>query len=603
MRGRRRSLLLFELLYKASAAALFALLAYGGFFLALRLSGFSYITRENVHAFLSFPVTAAILAVLTFLAVTGVLVDIGAIVLIMDCSARRAECRMRQVVRRALRGAVEVWKPRNLPLLGVILLLLPFMNLSMIGGLLTTLSLPDNVALSIRLNPWLYAGGALALLALSALMMRWVHAFHCFILENRTFKAAARRSAVLNRGRRLKDFFTLLLVQVAFGGGMVLMLLLLARGFAGLGRLLNGVFGVQWLRDAAIRYAVGLSLGIIFVFAVPVSYACTSHLFYQHKLRIGEAPRAAEEPAQPCDPRHGKMTRALIVTAVLLILSGLLIVDWQISRGAFNPPIEGLHTMEITAHRGASALYPENTMAAFRGAWELGADWVELDVQQTTDGQIIVMHDSDTRRTTGVRGKVWNMTYEQIAALDAGSSFSREFAGEPVPLLSQVAEYAVETGLRLNIELKPTGHEVDFEQAVIDVVKAWGLEDRCVITSQVYSVLENVKACDESMTTVYVTSLAYGSIDRLSAADHFSIKTGSTTPRLVRHIHNQGKQIYAWTVNTASAMDRMIKRNVDNIITDDITLARQRVMESHYSALLSSLVQETEEEPQPEGKP
>ena len=71
MRGRRRSLLLFELLYKASAAALFALLAYGGFFLALRLSGFSYITRENVHAVLSFPVTAAILAVLTFLAVTG----------------------------------------------------------------------------------------------------------------------------------------------------------------------------------------------------------------------------------------------------------------------------------------------------------------------------------------------------------------------------------------------------------------------------------------------------------------------------------------------------------------------------------------------------
>ena len=109
--------------------------------------------------------------------------------------------------------------------------------------------------------------------------------------------------------------------------------------------------------------------------------------------------------------------------------------------------------------------------------------------------------------------------------------------------------------------------------------------------------LERVKACDESITTVYVTSLAYGSIDRMKYADHFSVHSASVTPRLVSHVHNHGHQIYAWTVNTKAGIDRMIERNVDNIITDNISLARQCVMESHYSPLVSELVQTLEAEP------
>ena len=272
-------------------------------------------------------------------------------------------------------------------------------------------------------------------------------------------------------------------------------------------------------------------------------------------------------------------------------------MGWLVNTGALNPPIEDLHILEITAHRGASAFYPENTMAAFRGALEQGADWVELDVQQTSDGQIVVLHDANTRRTTGVYGNVWNMTYEQVSQLDAGRLFSPEFAGEPIPLLSEVAAFARDTGLRLNIELKPTGHETDFEQGVVDIVNEYGIADRCVITSQVYSVLERVKACDESITTVYVTSLAYGKINHLSCADHFSVQSTSVTPGLVSHVHSSGRQIYAWTVNTESGINRMIERNVDNIITDNIPMARQCVMESRYSPLMNELVQTLEEEP------
>lgn len=135
--------------------------------------------------------------------------------------------------------------------------------------------------------------------------------------------------------------------------------------------------------------------------------------------------------------------------------------------GNANFNIEYLHTTEVTAHRGASSVYPENTLRAFSGAVELGADWIELDVQQTRDGQIIVMHDTNLARTTGLRQDIWQTDYAQIAGLDAGSWFSEEFAGEPVPLLSDALSFAKEHDIRLNIELKPTGHETDFEQAVV----------------------------------------------------------------------------------------------------------------------------------------
>ena len=596
VRDNWKSFVAFELLYKAAVAVVFIPLISLGIGFMSKATGYAYLTRENCGAFLAKPQTLLGIIALLCLGITCALVDNSAVVFMLDRSAQRVRCRMGEILRFSVRNALRVWRPQNLPMAAVTLLLAPFLNISLICGLLTTLSVPEFVMESLRMNPSLYALGVAALLGISALMMSLLYAFHYFTLEDMSFREAARRGAALNRRRRLRDYGILLLAQLAFSGAMVLVLLALALLGSAAGWALNRLFGLQWLRSMAVWYAAVLSLGIVFAFSAPFSYGYVSQLFYRRKLEAGEHVKPIRSPRRASHPVREKMLRALWISLSALVVSGLLIVGWLINSGALNPPIEGIRTMEITAHRGASAFYPENTMAAFRGALELGADWVELDVQQTRDGQLIVLHDTDTKRTTGVRGKVWNMTYEQISKLDAGSSFSSAFAGEPIPLLSEVAEFARDTGLRLNVELKPTGHETDFEQGVIDVLRACDILDRCVITSQVYSVLENVKACDGTVTTVYVTSLAYGNIDRLSAADHFSINSASATKRLVSHVHNTGKQIYAWTVNTKSGIDRMIERNVDNIITDNIELARQCVTQSRYSQLLSELVKTLDEE-------
>ena len=588
-----RTLVFFELLFKGMVAAGFTLLVSLCFRSVMGLMGLTYLTRESVSAFVLNPITLVLLLLLMLLAVSCAMIDICAVVYILDCSANGFRCRMRQVIRFILYNAPRIWRPESIPLAGILLLLAPFLSLSMISGLLATLSLPEFIRESFRLDPQLYLFAFLLILLLPLVLMRRLFTFHYFTLEGCSFREAWRRSA--NLGRPFRSCGTLLLAQLAFAGSMALGLLALALAASILGRGLNLIFHRPWLVGTMIWYSVVLSLGIVFAFSMPISCGCLSYLFYQRKQAVAEDIVPAYSPAFRLDRVREKMLRALRIALTALVISSFLVLGWLINTGALNPPVEDLHTLEITAHRGASAFYPENTMSAFRGALELGADWVELDVQQTRDGRIVVLHDSNTRRTTGVYGNVWNMTYEQISKLDAGSSFSRAFAGEPIPLLSEVAEFARDTGLRLNIELKPTGHETDFEQDVVDIIHEYGIQDRCVITSQVYGVLERVKACDESITTVYVTSLAYGSIHRLDNADHFSVHSASITPRLVSHVHNNGHQIYAWTVNTRAGIDRMIERNVDNIITDNVSLARQCVMDRRYSPLVSELVQTLEE--------
>ena len=159
-----------------------------------------------------------------------------------------------------------------------------------------------------------------------------------------------------------------------------------------------------------------------------------------------------------------------------------------------------------------------------------------------------------------------------------------------MPLLSEVIAFAKESGIKLNIEMKPTGHEHEFEQKVAEIIATEKFADQCVVTSQVYDVLEKMKSCDSRIQTVYVMSIAYGDINVLAAADHFSIEASNVTEKLVSDVHNAGKEIYAWTVNTEENINRMIDLNVDNIITDDITRAKECIYLSKTSDVVSEYV-------------
>lgn len=159
----------------------------------------------------------------------------------------------------------------------------------------------------------------------------------------------------------------------------------------------------------------------------------------------------------------------------------------------------------IIAHRGASYLAPENTMASFRLAKRLGADGLELDVQMTKDHKLVVAHDYLTDIHTGVKGHIYDMTLEELRQLDFGSWKSPEFAGQRIPTLEEVLELGRDMKM-LHIEFKPyLTRDTDFVERVVDAVYAAGVQDKVVLTSFQYGQLDEVKALAPEIKTCAMT--------------------------------------------------------------------------------------------------
>ena len=159
--------------------------------------------------------------------------------------------------------------------------------------------------------------------------------------------------------------------------------------------------------------------------------------------------------------------------------------------------------VEITGHRGASGLAPENTMAAMVKAIEFGADYSELDVQETVDGFIVLMHDDSLQRTTNLEAPIWEKSYEELQVLDAGAWFSDEFKGEPIPTLRSIIN-AVRGKMKLNIELKMNGHEKQLTEKVVAMVEEEDFISNCILTSFDFGAIKKVKQLNNKIRVGYI---------------------------------------------------------------------------------------------------
>ena len=581
-----RPLFAFELLYKLLAVTVFTPLTSLSLRGIMELSGYSYLTVDNVGPFLLNPVTLLMLALLLLILAFYVVFDISAILFAVDLGRVGKKTTVAEMVPAAWRAAVRVFRPRNWPLAVAAVLLLPFLNIGIVSGFVSTVAIPEAI-LEYLMDHWmvlLLAVGVGALL--SALLLRWLYVFHYYALERCPFREARRRSAALGRGSHLRDLLAVVLLQAGFALVFLLAVLLLIALAVLLARLFATAHLLDMILTSVVWTALSVLLLVFTVLSVPMGFCCISALYYLHKMEKGEAMEPLHPQQLHSRPRAGVLH--LVEAAVVVVsLACCSVYVYRISTGEANINIEYVRTTEVTAHRGASRLYPENTMPAFEAAVELGADWIELDIQQTRDGQIVVMHDTNLRRTTGLNRYVWELDYAEISGLDAGSWFSSTFSGTGIPLLSEVMEFAKEHDIRLNIELKPTGHETDFEKSVVELVRSYDMTEDCVLTSQSYDTLQNLKAWGPDCKTVYVMAVAFGNLTKLDAADAFSIKSVNVTESLVSRLHDAQKEIYAWTVNSRSAIEKMIRLQVDNVITNDVVLAKECV----YSSKTSNVIQ------------
>lgn len=580
----------FEILFKLLSAMVFTPLFWWIFNRIMDFTGYEYLTIENILPFLIHPLTLAALLLLFVCMAFYTMIDISAVIFLLDQSCQKVSVNLIQTLWHAVRNACKVFRPENVWIAFVVLFLIPFLNIGVASGYVSSIAVPEFILDFIKGNWSLSILFLVAFTGLGALLLRWMYAFHYFTLEGCSFRKARQKSARLSKKHKLHDLAVLLGIQLLC---YVLFLVLVLAGIlfaVFLGSLFTKLQLLSIVSAAVVWVFLAVAMLVMSALVTPISYACISILFYEHKIECREEIFHEKAVAYRKNPKRRKWLHLSEWVLFLVSVACCSFYLYNIYNHNISIQIEYIRTMEVTAHRGASREYPENTMSAFVGAKKLGADWVELDVQQSRDGQIFVHHDTNFSRTAGVSRNTWEMDAKEIRQLDVGSFFDSRFAGEQIPLLSEVIDFAKDNEIRLNIEMKPTGHEQNFEQDVADLICQKQFEEQCVVTSQVYEVLETIKSYEPRIQTVYVMSLAYGNIETLSAADHFSIEASSITEKMVSKVHNAGKQLYGWTVNTEESIERMIELNVDNIITDDVELAKECVYLSKTSDVVTELV-------------
>jgi len=266
------------------------------------------------------------------------------------------------------------------------------------------------------------------------------------------------------------------------------------------------------------------------------------------------------------------MKKTLIGTgfALTLLLSPL-------QQAFAEVPANGeLRQFDVVAHRGAAGYAPENTIAAFDKGVEMKADYIELDVQRSKDGELVIIHDTTVDRTTDGTGRVGDLTFDELRSLDAGSFKGEQFAGEKIPTFDEVLDrYHGKVGIL--IEMKAPELYPGIEEAVAQELKERNLDkpqnNKIILQSFNF---ESMKKMDALLPEVPIGVLTYSTVhvtdaalqDFAKYADYFNPSYGLVTKDLVDKVHSLGMEAQPWTVRSHEAAQFLIDMEVDGIITD-----------------------------------
>jgi len=413
--------------------------------------------------------------------------------------------------------------------------------------------------------------GAVILVVAVIMLARWIFGIPVLLFEGLTGSAALSRGRELSRG----SFWRIVALLVVWALVLALLAALVSLAGDQLLNLVTRVFGGSLrLLVPALGLVLGAYVAALFALDVIGSLVLALTVFRFYVDRVGgEQPEAMAEAAAAKHAESAARQAALVPRwvrrgAILAIVALAAGVTWRLAER-----VNLADEVEITAHRGSSLRAPENTLAAVELAIAEGADYAEIDVQETADGVVVLLHDRELKRVTGVTRNIWDVTYAELSVLDAGSWFSEEFSDQRVPSLQDVIDTA-RGRIKLNIELKFNAREEALAARTVELIRRNGVEDEVVLTSLNYEGLLEAGRLDPSLRLGFIVARSVGNPWRLDV-EFLSVETGLVDGRTARRAHNLGKQVHVWSVNDPLEMSRLIDLGVDNIITDDPLVARE----------------------------
>ncbi|MFW9779663.1 MAG: glycerophosphodiester phosphodiesterase [Candidatus Heimdallarchaeota archaeon] len=237
-----------------------------------------------------------------------------------------------------------------------------------------------------------------------------------------------------------------------------------------------------------------------------------------------------------------------------------------------GPYCGGFVTVNI-AHRGGAGLAPENTLACFKRGIQY-ADMLEFDVQPTADRQLVVFHDrSGIERTTNGHGLIPNLTFEYLRSLDAGGWFGSEFIGEKIPTLAEVLDFAKETEVQLNIELKYYDDSSDwFERAIINTIGQYKITQSTIVTARYPANIRRIQRISPQLRCILLQKERpndeYLALTLELDLKTMQIRRQGHDPMFIQKCHDHDIRVYYYYADDPNDMRNAVEMRLDGILTN-----------------------------------
>ncbi|MGF1660418.1 MAG: glycerophosphodiester phosphodiesterase [Rubrimonas sp.] len=558
----RRPALALHLAAAILGAAILTPLVGGAALLAARVSGAPAVADQDIARLALSPV--GFLAVLAALAVliAANAVELSAMTA-LDAEARRGGApSVWRALRRVAKRAPAILGLAAILALRLMLRAAPFLLIGAVAARALLSEHDVNFYLAERPPEFLRALGLGALLALGLVLVlgerlvAWGLALPAVVLGGLGPRAALAESARLTQGRRLR----LALGLGLWALGAVALAVAGAAAAGGAARLF-APSAEAGLQAAALHVMAAVAaIAVINVAVAAAAAASLASLLGGAYAALGGAERLPQAPDAP--PRRLPLAALLAAAAVASAVAAGL---------ALSAGVRASHKVEVIAHRGHGAA-PENSLPAIEMGVAAGADWIEIDVQETADGAVALIHDRDFMKLAGDPRQVADLTLAELRGIDIGARFSPDFAGTVAPTLAEALE-AVRGRAKLLIELKHYGRAVRLEERVAEIVEAAGMQSDIAVMSLDHASAARMKALRPDWRVGLLAATALGDLARLDA-DFLGVSTRLARPPLIRRARAAGRPLHVWTVNDPVAMSRFVSLGVSGLITDAPELAR-----------------------------
>lgn len=568
------TVLLFELIFKLILAAVGAPLFSSMLRAAMKRAKISYLTTDNIDTLLKSPHTWLILLAMLLIMAIFSIVELSGLV---GCYAYKAQHKKITFSGMFVTGIKAFGKAfRGTGILSFIgfMFVIPLAQFTLTSGVFLAPFAPliqqalrttDHRLILTLLLIVLEAAVAYALSSRS-------YSLHFLVLTDEKFSDCMKKSRNMLHRKKLRMALELLLwslllaavaAAVTFLAGFIVMLFI--KGFS--------------RPEAALMSALKVLSYAWNIFTVVSVMISAPSIICFLTTRFLNDTEHTEKILLP-DASAGKFHPAIRISATMILLSVSIFLNFSYIQDLYRGNVDfGLLTKpQFTAHRGFSHVAPENSLYAFQEAINIGADYIELDVQQSSDGQLVVIHDSKIDRTTNGKGSVSSFTYDELSHFSCGEWFGNgEFSDAKIMLLADVLELCGDD-IMLNIEIKKTGDPIDTAEKTVALLQEYKLTHSCYVTSFSYQALKAVKTADPTIKTALILTLASSAIySNMAYIDAISVNYIFADQNMVSTAHKNGKKVFVWTVDNKEDIEHMTSLGVDNIITNRPDVAAKTI--------------------------